>query len=99
MSHSLVLHLSALESGALTRLSLHGRLARPLPPLVLHRLLRTLARESGGPVHVVLRVDAQGSPWCEAWGDCLAALPAGHFEVRLELEDGRAYRMPEVGGA
>lgn len=96
MSQPLVLHLSALESGALTRLSLHGRLARPLPPLVLHRLLRTLARESGGPVHVVLRVDAQGSPWCEAWEDCLAALPTGYFEVRLDLEEGRT--LP-AGGA
>ncbi len=96
MSQSLVLHLSALESGALTSLSLHGQLARPLPPLVLHRLLRTLALESGQPVHVVLHVDAQGSPWCEAWGDCLAALPTGHFEVRLELEEGHA---PPAGGA
>lgn len=90
MSQSLVLHLSPLESGALTRLSLHGRLVRPLPPLVLHRLLRTLALESGQRVHVVLRVDAEGSPWSEAWGDCLAALPARYFEVRLELEEGRA---------
>jgi hypothetical protein len=96
MSQPLVLHLSALESGALTRLSLHGRLARPLPPLVLHRLLRTLALESGQRVHVVLRVDAQGSPWCEAWGECLSALPTGYFEVRWELEEGRA---PPAGGA
>jgi hypothetical protein len=58
--------------------------------------VRTLARESGEPVHVVLRVDAQGCPWCEAWEDCLAALPTGHFEVRLELEEGRA---PHAGGA
>jgi hypothetical protein len=96
MSHSLVLHLSPLESGALTRLSLRGLLARPLPPWALHRLLRTLARESGEPVHVVLRVDAQGSPWSEAWGDCLAALPTRYFEVRFELEEGRAHRLPEV---
>jgi hypothetical protein len=96
MSQPLVLHLSALESGALTRLSLHGRLPRPLPPLVLHRLLRTLAMESGQRVHVVLRVDAQGSPWCEAWGECLAALPTRYFEVRFELEEGHAPRLPEV---
>lgn len=95
MSQPLVLHLSPLESGALTRLSLRGLLARPLPPLALHRLLRTLARESGQPVHVVLRVDAQGSPWCDAWEDCLSALPTGYFEVRFELTDGRIHRLPE----
>lgn len=77
MSQSLVLHLSPLESGALTRLSLHGRLARPLPPLALHRLLRTLARESGQRVHVVLRADAQGSPWCEAWETACPRCPLG----------------------
>jgi len=58
MSQPLVLHLAPQESGALTRLSLRGPLERPLPPRVLHRLLRMLALESGHPVHVALRVDA-----------------------------------------
>lgn len=96
MSQPLVLHLSPLESGALTRLSLRGPLLRPLPPLVLHRLLRTLASESGQPVHVVLRVDAQGSPWTDAWSDCLAAQAPQHFDVRFELQDGHVLRAAEA---
>jgi hypothetical protein len=91
-SQPIRLHLRPSEDGLFTRMRLSGLVVTSVPARELEQWIQQLSRWSGGPVELVLPVDAGTAAWFDYWTSAISELPADRLQIRFVLHRHRRCR-------